>query len=163
MFHELHFPFSPDFSLLVSPECLLPNTPQSSSLDPNIDLPEAADVLSHPELVADVLSQVQSPVPSPTHPVHPSTSSLHDSVPEVPTPISFNPDIIPTTIPAHSPDSSSSSLPLRKSSRVHSHPSYLKDYVYTLPSFLSCSVTQHKEFEPYTYSRLLPYQLGKMP
>ncbi|XP_075096291.1 uncharacterized protein LOC142174402 [Nicotiana tabacum] len=60
-------------------------------------------------------------------------------------------DSIPST---SSP--STSVAPLRKSARTHTHPSYLKDYLYKLPNSLSCSVVHPVEFEPYIYSQAAP-------
>ncbi|XP_019262147.1 PREDICTED: uncharacterized protein LOC109239985 [Nicotiana attenuata] len=157
VFHEHHFPFSSNFSFPVSSECFLPNASQPSPSVTNIDSsPETPDVTPQPQ--SPPISPNFTLVTSPVHSVHSPDPILHDHVPEVPpSPTSINPDIIPTTIPISSPAvTSSSSPPLRKFSRVPSHPSYLKDYVYNLPSSLSCSVTQHKEFEPYTYSQAAP-------
>lgn len=109
VFHEHHFPFSSDFSFPVSSECFLPNASQPSPSVTNIEpSPEAPNVTPQPQ--SPPISPNFTHVTSHVHSVHSPYPILYDRVPEVPpSPTSFNPDIIPTTIPIPSPAITSSS------------------------------------------------------
>ncbi|XP_019261720.1 PREDICTED: uncharacterized protein LOC109239589 [Nicotiana attenuata] len=149
IFHKQLFPFSSDFSLPIVSKSPL-STTSSSVLtcwfEP--DMPPDATTPSSP-------LSIFFPFDAPSYPN--TTDNYHSPSVNLPSPSDASPSSHITDALFESVASTSSPAtsvaPLKKSARTHTHPSYLKDYLYKLPSFLSCSAIQPVEFEPYTYSQ----------
>ncbi|XP_019238625.1 PREDICTED: uncharacterized protein LOC109218705 [Nicotiana attenuata] len=102
--------------------------------------------------------------PPPTIPASddqdPGITTFVPASPPIPSPVSnsFNPELVPSASTLNFdpaiPPPSSSQPDLRRSTRLHNTPSYLKDYVCQLPSFSgSTSSTSPLESEPLYYSQ----------